>query len=88
MDSDMHPDISTSSTSILTLKIYFTMYRPICGTPGYQNQPILSLYIDQFDLQVSEPTYFVTYDIGFKRETYFDGSFGVLKKVKNILVFI
>jgi len=29
---------------------------------------------------VSEPTYFVTYDIGFKRETYFDGSFGVLKK--------
>jgi len=29
---------------------------------------------------VSEPTYFVTYDIGFKRETYFDGAFGVLKK--------
>ena len=58
------------------------MYRPLCGTPGYQNQSIVSLYIDQFDLQVSEPTYFVTYDIGFKRETYFDGSFGVLKKVK------
>ena len=54
-----------------------------------QNQPILSLYIDQFDLQVSEPTYFVTYDIGFKRETYFDGSFGVLKKVIiNILVLV
>ena len=35
--------------------------------------------------KVSEPTYFVTYDIGFKRETYFDGAFGVLKKVKVLL---
>ena len=34
--------------------------------------------------KVSEPTYFVTYDIGFKRETYFDGSFGVLRKVENL----
>ena len=36
--------------------------------------------------QVSEPTYFVTYDIGFKRETYFDGSFGILKKVKYLQI--
>ena len=36
-------------------------------------------------IKVSEPTYFVTYDIGFKRETYFDGAFGVLKKVKVLL---
>ena len=39
MDSPslLHSDISTSSTSILTLKIsYFTMYRPLCGSdPTY-----------------------------------------------------
>ena len=29
----------------------------------------------------SEPTHMVVYDIAFKRETYFDGSFGVLTKV-------
>jgi len=31
----------------------------------------------------SEPTYFVMYDIGFQRETYFDGSFGVLTKANH-----
>ena len=48
-----------------------------------------NLYIQIFKpcniIKVSEPTYFVTYDIGFKRETYFDGAFGVLKKVKVLL---
>lgn len=31
----------------------------------------------------SEPTHMVVYDIAFKRETYFDGSFGVLTKNKT-----
>ena len=29
----------------------------------------------------TEPTHMVVFDIAFKRETYFDGSFGVLQKV-------
>ena len=29
----------------------------------------------------TEPTHMVVFDIAFKRETYFDGSFGVLLKV-------
>ena len=29
----------------------------------------------------TEPTHMVVFDIAFKRETYFDGSFGVLAKV-------
>jgi len=31
----------------------------------------------------SEPTHMVVYDIAFKRETYFDGSFGVLTKANR-----
>ena len=31
----------------------------------------------------TEPTHMVVFDIAFKRETYFDGSFGVLVKVKR-----
>ena len=36
----------------------------------------------------TEPTHMVVFDIAFKRETYFDGSFGVLLKVfvKSIYV--
>ena len=30
----------------------------------------------------TEPTHMVVFDIAFKRETYFDGSFGVLVKVR------
>ena len=32
----------------------------------------------------AEPTHMVVFDIAFKRETYFDGSFGVLVKVEFI----
>ena len=31
----------------------------------------------------TEPTHMVVFDIAFKRETYFDGSFGVLTKVRR-----
>ena len=31
----------------------------------------------------TEPTHMVVFDVAFKRETYFDGSFGVLVKVKG-----
>ena len=31
----------------------------------------------------TEPTHMVVFDIAFKRETYFDGSFGVLVKVSR-----
>ena len=38
----------------------------------------------------TEPTHMVVFDIAFKRETYFDGSFGVLLKVfvKSIYIYI
>ena len=29
----------------------------------------------------AEPSYMVVYDIAFKRDTYFDGAFGVMTKV-------
>ena len=35
----------------------------------------------------TEPTHMVVFDIAFKRETYFDGSFGVLVKVEKKFLF-
>ena len=62
--------------------------------PGFPSEKSYSIF-QNFDKNISrlesvvyplftEPTHMVVFDIAFKRETYFDGSFGVLVKVSNI----